>query len=163
MKTNLQVCSPHDHKQCIDNALEQADKLCNERNVRLTSLRRRVLFLIWQSHKPLGAYDILNILATEDGRNAAPPTVYRALDFLLENNLIHRLASRNAFIGCTHPAQHHEGYFLICSQCDTVIELEQSTINKAIQKVADQVNFLISAQTVEVIGLCKVCQTHSHE
>lgn len=158
MNTLFKSHDKHDHQQCIDKALLQAEQLCSERSVRLTSLRRRVLALIWQSHKPLGAYDILNVLATEDGRNAAPPTVYRALDFLLENQLIHRLASRNAFVGCSHPAHSHEGYFLICSQCNNVLELEQSTINKAIATAASKVDFLITGQTVEVVGLCNNCQ-----
>lgn len=158
MNSHFESHAEHDHQQCISNALQQAEQLCQERGVRLTSLRHRVLALIWQSHKPLGAYDILNVLATEDGRNAAPPTVYRALDFLLENHLIHRLASRNAFVGCSHPAHSHEGYFLICSQCNNVLELEQTTINKAIATAAKKADFMITGQTVEVVGLCSDCQ-----
>lgn len=148
----------HDHQLCIDHALSQAEKLCKERGVRLTSLRLRVLSLIWQSHKPLGAYDILNILTVEDGHNAAPPTVYRALDFLLENHLIHRLASRNSFVGCSHPTQEHEGYFFICSQCNNVLELEQTSINQAIEKAANEAKFMVATQTVEVLGVCHSCR-----
>ena len=76
---------PHDHSHCVHNALSEADALCARQGLRLTALRRRVLELVWQSHKPLGAYDILGVLSEQDGRRAAPPTVYRALDFLLEN------------------------------------------------------------------------------
>lgn len=152
----------HDHQVCIDKALQQAEELCLSRGVRLTLLRKRVLFIIWQSHKPLGAYDILNILTTEDGRNAAPPTVYRALDFLLDNQLIHRLASCNAFVGCSHPMHTHEGYFLICNQCNNVIEIEHTDINRAIEVAAQKVDFSVTNQTVEVLGLCSDCQK-SHQ
>ena len=103
------ACLPHDHSQCVDSALADADALCARQGVRLTALRRRVLELVWQSHKPLGAYDILGTLSEEDGRRAAPPTVYRALDFLMENGLIHRIASLNAFIGCVRPEHSHQG------------------------------------------------------
>jgi len=93
-------------------ALEQAALLCQQRGARLTELRRRVLEIIWNSPAPLGAYAILDILRDE-GRPGAPPTVYRALDFLLEQGLIHRLASLNVFTGCRQPGSHHGGQFLI--------------------------------------------------
>ncbi len=105
--------------------MSEADALCARQGLRLTALRRRVLELVWQSHKPLGAYDILAVLSEQDGRRAAPPTVYRALDFLLENGLVHRISSLNAFIGCNHPEHAHQGQFLICRECHAAIELEQ--------------------------------------
>jgi Fur family zinc uptake transcriptional regulator len=83
--------------------------LCAQKGLRLTALRRRVLELVWQSHKPLGAYDILAVLSEQDGRRAAPPTVYRALDFLLENGLVHRISSLNAFVGCDAPGTRASG------------------------------------------------------
>lgn len=155
--------STHNHQACINSALQQAEQLCLKNGARLTSLRRRVFFLIWQSHKPLGAYDILNTLTTEDGRNSAPPTVYRALDFLLENNLIHRIESCNAFIGCSHLGQHHHNHFLICIQCGNVIELQQTTINQAILQAAKHEGFLTKEQRVEIIGLCNHCQESINE
>lgn len=152
------ACLPHDHSQCVSTALADADKLCARLGVRLTALRKRVLELVWQSHKPLGAYDILAVLSEEDGRRAAPPTVYRALDFLLENGLVHRIASLNAFIGCTQPEHAHEGQFLICRQCHSAIELEQPSISQAIVHSAHSVGFRVETQTVEVVGLCASCQ-----
>ena len=107
---------PHDHSHCVHSALSEADVLCAQKGLRLTALRRRVLELVWQSHKPLGAYDILAVLSEQDGRRAAPPTVYRALDFLLDNGLVHRIASLNAFIGCSHPEHAHQGQFLKLAQ-----------------------------------------------
>jgi Fur family transcriptional regulator, zinc uptake regulator len=128
------------------------------KGLRLTALRRRVLELVWQSHKPLGAYDILGVLSEQDGRRAAPPTVYRALDFLLENGLVHRIASLNAFVGCNHPEHAHQGQFLICRECHAAIELEQKSISDAIIKSAGDVGFRVEGQTVEVVGICSGCQ-----
>ncbi|WP_313088475.1 Fur family transcriptional regulator [Pseudomonas sp.] len=151
--------TPHDHAHCVSSALAEADTLCERSGVRLTALRKRVLELVWQSHKPLGAYDILAELSAQDGRRAAPPTVYRALDFLLENGLVHRIASLNAFIGCSHPARPHQGQFLICRNCHTAIELQQPSISEAIDSAAGQVRFQVEAQTVEVVGLCAPCRS----
>ncbi|MNF74788.1 Zinc uptake regulation protein [compost metagenome] len=152
------ACHPHDHSHCVASALATADDLCARSGARLTSLRRRVLELVWASHRPLGAYDILGVLSAEDGRRAAPPTVYRALDFLLEHGLIHRLASLNAFIGCNHPGQVHQGHFLICRQCGTAIEVEQPAIGAAIVAAASEVGFVVEGQMVEVVGLCAQCR-----
>lgn len=149
---------PHDHSRCVSQALAEAESICARQGVRLTVLRKRVLELVWQSHKPLGAYDILAVLSEEDGRRAAPPTVYRALDFLLENGLVHRIASLNAFVGCNRPEHAHQGQFLICRQCHAAIELEQAAISQAIVAAAAAVGFSVDSQTVEVVGLCAGCQ-----
>ncbi|MFC6476279.1 zinc uptake transcriptional repressor Zur [Pseudomonas asuensis] len=157
--TSIPLASrPHDHSHCVAQALGEAESLCTQSGVRLTDLRRRVLELVWQSHKPLGAYDILAVLSEQDGRRAAPPTVYRALDFLLENGLVHRIASLNAFVGCNHPGHAHQGQFLICRGCHVAIELEQASIQDAIQAGAGSVGFQVEGQTVEVVGLCSACQ-----
>lgn len=149
---------PHDHSHCINAALSEAEALCARQGLRLTALRKRVLELVWSSHKPLGAYDILAVLSEEDGRRAAPPTVYRALDFLLENGLVHRIASLNAFIGCNHPEHAHQGQFLICRNCHIALELEQNAISEAIVQAAANVGFHVEGQTVEVLGLCSNCK-----
>jgi Fur family zinc uptake transcriptional regulator len=148
---------PHDHSHCVHTALSEADALCAKNGQRLTALRRRVLELVWQSHTPLGAYDILAVLSEQDGRRAAPPTVYRALDFLLDNNLVHRIASLNAFMGCNHPGHAHQGQFLICRECHVAVELEQAIISDAIKASANQVGFRAEGQTVEVVGVCAAC------
>ena len=149
---------PHDHSRCVSHALAEAEAICARLGLRLTALRKRVLELVWASHKPLGAYDILGVLSDEDGRRAAPPTVYRALDFLLENGLVHRIASLNAFVGCNHPEHAHQGQFLICRECHAAIELEQKSISDAIIKSSTDVGFKVEGQTVEVVGLCSGCQ-----
>ncbi|TVP90787.1 MAG: transcriptional repressor [Pseudomonadaceae bacterium] len=152
------VAHNHDHQLCVDSALAAAEQVCDREGVRFTTLRRRVLELVWQSHKPLGAYDILDTLSREDGRRAAPPTVYRALDFLLDNGLIHRIASLNAFIGCTSPEHRHQGQFLICRECRVAIELDHGTIHQAIARSAAAHDFAVEAETVEITGLCAQCQ-----
>ena len=158
LKTST-VCQSHQHHQCISQALESAEDVCAQRGVRLTPLRKRVLELVWQSHKPLGAYDILEVLSREDGRRAAPPTVYRGLDFLLENGLIHRLASLNAYIGCSHPEVAHEGYFMICKQCNNAYALVQHRqIDTAISSEAEQMGFTVETQMVEILGICAACR-----
>jgi Fur family zinc uptake transcriptional regulator len=142
----------------VHTALSEADALCASQGLRLTALRRRVLELVWQSHKPLGAYDILAVLSEEDGRRAAPPTVYRALDFLLENSFVHRIASLNAFTGCNHPTHAHQGQFLICRECRAAIELQHPAISQAIIDAAAEVGFTVEGQTVEIVGLCSGCK-----
>ncbi|MFP8968025.1 Fur family transcriptional regulator [Pokkaliibacter sp. CJK22405] len=149
--------TPHNHQRCIDGALNTAKQLCHDRGVRFTPIRERVLELIWQSHKPLGAYELLPQLAA-DGFNSAPPTVYRALDFLQEQGLVHRIASLNAFIGCNSPAHQHTGYFFLCSNCGAALEIASDVIETAIQQQADKQSFKVEHQTLEVVGLCPACQ-----
>ncbi|MEM7018484.1 MAG: Fur family transcriptional regulator [Pseudomonadota bacterium] len=148
----------HDHDECITQALENAEAICQERDVRLTALRRQVLELIWQNHKPLGAYAILEALQHAQERRAAPPTVYRALDFLLENGLIHRLDSLNAYIGCPHPEHAHIGQFMICLSCENVMELDTPTITKSVREHAESLGFKVQQQTIEIAGQCAQCQ-----
>lgn len=149
---------PHNHSHCVSRALSTAETLCEQRGLRLTALRKRVLELVWGSHKPLGAYDILAVLSESDGRRAAPPTVYRALDFLQEHGLVHRIASLNAFVGCNHPGEAHQGQFLICRSCHTAVELQHSSIYTAVLASAQSAGFIVEGQTVEITGLCALCK-----
>ena len=146
----------HDHDSCVSDAIATAERLCRERGLRFTALRRRVLTLVWDSHKPIGAYDILDKLGGE-GKAAAPPTVYRALDFLIEAGLVHRLDSLNAFIGCPDPARSHAGQFLICRGCRTVVELDDPDIDAVVAKKAEHLGFTETHQMLEVQGLCARC------
>jgi Fur family zinc uptake transcriptional regulator len=147
----------HNHSACVDEALETAEALCDERGARLTPLRRRVLELVWSSHRPIGAYDILGQM--DDGkRKAAPPTVYRALDFLLEHGLVHRIESMNAYLGCNHPEQSHSGQFLICRDCGDVTELDDGDIREALRRKGGALGFDVRSQTVELVGYCANCR-----
>lgn len=161
MQKQSMLCAVPGHQQCIADALEAAQQLCEQEKLRLTPLRRQVLELVWQCHQPLGAYDILAQLETENGRPAAPPTVYRALDFLLEHGLIHRIASLNAFIGCAYPEQAHQAQFLICRLCKLAQELPHSAIDAAIAEEAQAAGFAVEGQIIEVFGLCAPCQAAS--
>ena len=147
----------HDHSHCVDQAVDLAGRLCARRGVRLTALRKRVLELVWRSHKPVGAYEVLDWLKSEDQRSAAPPTVYRALEFLLEQKLIHRIESLNAFVGCVDPSRQHTAQYLICTACGMVKELEDAAVAKAIGAQASAQDFVVDRQTVEVHGLCGAC------
>ncbi|PLX86453.1 MAG: Fur family transcriptional regulator [Desulfuromonas sp.] len=149
-------CSHDQHDHCVDAALTAAERLCREQRLRLTPLRRKILTLIWQSHRPVGAYDLLEILQKE-GR-AAPPTVYRTLDFLLESGLVHRLATRNAYFGCTRPGQDHAGHVLICESCHVLAEIDSADVVRQIDASADAFGFEVRRQTVEVSGLCPRCR-----
>ena len=123
----------------------------------MTPNRQKVLALLQESGRPLSAYEVLDQLRAQ-GTCWQPPTVYRALDFLLENGLVHRIASLNAFIGCVHPGELHQGQFLICKACHAAIELELPAISQAIVAGAAAVGFAVESQTVEVVGLCAGCQ-----
>lgn len=146
----------HDHENCVEAALERAEVVCRERSLRLTGLRRRVLELVWGSHKPAGAYEILDSL-NRQGRKAAPPTVYRALEFLIEADLVHRLDSLNAFVGCSDPSSSHTGQFLICRQCRSVAELDDPEIDALVGEKAAVLGFTAVRQMVEIQGICRDC------
>jgi len=154
-----QAFAKHDHRHCIKTALKEASRICHERNGRLTEQRKRVLELVWKSHKPVGAYVVLEQLRAE-GFNGAPPTVYRALDFLLEHGLIHRIESLNAYTGCAHPGEQHTGQFLICLQCQRVAELDDPKVKNAISNSAALHGFEADHQVIEIRGLCPQCQDH---
>ncbi|MEG3618017.1 Fur family transcriptional regulator [Magnetovibrio sp. PR-2] len=147
----------HDHTHCEAQALKRAEGLCAERGVRLTDIRRQVLELVWKSHVPVGAYDLLDQLKTQ-GKKAQPPTVYRALDFLLEQGLIHRIESQNAYIGCSDPEHDHVGQFLICRDCGATAELVDARIDDAISKGANDMGFRVEHPTVELEGTCAKCR-----
>lgn len=150
----------HDHARCVADALASANALCARTGDRLTPLRRRVLELVWSGHRPLGAYAMLDRLR-DDGRSAAPPTVYRALDFLLARGLIHRLASLNAYCGCAHPGEAHLVQFLICRDCGTAAEIADREVGEAIAHSAAAHGFEISDRVVELSGRCRSCRTAS--
>ncbi len=148
----------HDHTHCIADALTRADALCAERGARLTALRRRVLELVWTGHKPRGAYAILDDLSQQEGKAAAPLTVYRALEFLVEHGLVHRIESLNAYIGCAAPGLVHSGQFLVCEGCGNAVEIDDPRIRAAIETTATERGFKVNRPTIEVRGTCTACQ-----
>jgi Fur family zinc uptake transcriptional regulator len=116
-----------------------------------------VLRLILEAGEPVGAYTLLDRLRAETG-GGKPPTVYRALDFLLAQGLIHRVERLNAFVGCHDEATHqHAAQFLICRQCGQVKELESAQVEAAIAAAAAAAGFAAARATVEVDGVCVAC------
>ncbi|MDH3915523.1 MAG: transcriptional repressor [Chromatiales bacterium] len=147
----------HDHATCVSEALEDADRYCAQRGLRLTRIRRRVLEIIWQGHEPVKAYDILDQL-NQSGKRSAPPTVYRALDFLLEASLVHRIDSLNAFVGCPLASGEHSAQLLVCTGCETVAEIDDPAIRGILDQTAARHGFVVEPQTVEITGLCPRCR-----
>jgi Fur family zinc uptake transcriptional regulator len=142
--------------------LSQAEALCAARGVRLTELRRHVLGLVLDSERPAGAYDMLERLRPNH-KGAAPPTIYRALEFLLEQGLIHKVERLSAFVGCVHGMDEHghdgshNAQFLICTQCGRVAELDDHSIGHSLQQAATAIGFKIDRSIVEADGLCAAC------
>ena len=143
--------------------LDRAGAICGGRGARLTDLRRQVLGLILDAPQPTGAYDLLDRLrATRDG--AAPPTIYRALDFLLEHGLIHKLERLSAFVGCiAHDEHAHAAQFLICLGCGRVTELEDHELAHALDDAARHLGFTVDKATIEAEGRCAACSVLSKE
>ncbi|HEY9130611.1 MAG TPA: transcriptional repressor [Dyella sp.] len=144
----------HDDPEGFVRAVEEASE---ERGLRLTPLRKEVLELIAAAGKPVKAYDLLDQLRERHG-NAAPPTVYRALDFLLEHQFIHKLESINAFVSCHHPAEAHQVPFLICDVCSSAQEVCDERVAELIDAQAKAFGFRAQGQTLEVHGVCKDCR-----
>lgn len=147
----------HDHSQCQEQAIENALKRCHDQGLKLTRLRQQVLEIVWGSHHPIGAYDVLKQLQ-ERGHKPAPPTAYRALDFLVSAQLIHRIESLNSFIGCPSPAAGHQCQFYICKKCGYIAEDDNQGVANAVSDAAAQLGFAFQQPVIEVHGICKHCQ-----
>ena len=144
------------HKNCISDAIKSAEKICEEQGLNLTKQRKNVLELVWKSHKPAKAYDILKQIDKKD--SLQPPIVYRALDFLLKHGMIHKINSLNAFVGCSHPLIHEQCYFLICEKCETAQECCNDSMKNEIAKTAKNEDFEVKKVSVEIRGICKNCK-----
>lgn len=148
---------PHHHEHDARGFVREVVQASRERGLRLTPLRREVLELVAASEKPVKAYDLLDRLRERHG-SAAPPTIYRALDFLLENGFIHKLESVNAYVHCHHPAESHQVPFLICDVCANAVEVCDARVADLIEAQAQALGFRPQGQTLEVHGVCKDCQ-----
>ena len=146
----------HNHEGCRHDAMHTAERLCDQRGVRLTPMRRQVLELIWESHRAIKAYDLLDKIKSETTA-AKPTTVYRALDFLLEQGLIHKLESLNAFIGCRFSGHRHQQLLLTCSKCQEVEERPAQGVMDAIQQELQEAAFSMHHNSIEIHGLCRHC------
>ncbi|HRN62791.1 MAG TPA: transcriptional repressor [Luteimonas sp.] len=150
---------PHHHVHDAEAFVHAVERACHERGLRLTPIRARVLRLIAEVGRPVKAYDLLDMVRSGKGAGAdAPPTIYRALDFLLANGFIHKLQSVNAFVACHHPdSAQHSVPFLICDRCHSAVELEDEAVVASLDERARTLGFVPQAQTLEVHGLCAAC------
>ena len=147
----------HDHSHCAGDNLARAEALMAERGARLTPVRKRVLEILLEAHKALGAYDVLQRLAAE-GYGNQPPVAYRALDFLVEQGLAHRIQRLNAFTACMHAGEAHAPAFLICDRCATVAEAPVAPIRAALEATAAELGFAVDRVSLEATGLCPACR-----
>ena len=147
----------HDHLACVEDAVAKAQQICKEKDVRLTPMRLRILELIWRSHKPIGAYALLDEIKREH-KSAAPPTVYRALDFLMEQGLVHRIQSLNAYVGCNDPGHVRNGIILICDDCGDALEMDDARTSDSIASFTKRLGFQFTSQSIEATGICPGCQ-----
>jgi Fur family zinc uptake transcriptional regulator len=146
----------HDHSKCVSEALDTAEHLCVVRGVQLTPIRHQVLSLIWESHKAVKAYELLDRF--KPLKNAAKPaTIYRALDFLIEQGLVHRIESLNAFVGCSRSGHQHEQLLLICNRCHDVEERPATDVMAALADEIAQAGFVAHSKAIEIQGLCRQC------
>lgn len=159
-KTSAHAVFPtpgHDHGRCAADAIAHAETLCEANKERLTPVRRRVLEALLASHAPLGAYELIDRLA-EGGARPAPITIYRALDFLREQGLVHRIESRNAFIACVHNhASHDPVVFLICEKCGAVGEAASAAVADTIRNASRAAGFTPKTPVIEISGVCAHC------
>lgn len=147
----------HDHSHCAQDVLARAEALSRVAGLRLTPVRRRVLEILLEEHKALGAYEVLERLAAE-GFGHQPPVAYRALEFLVDQGFAHRVRRLNAFTACMHPGETHAPAFLICKSCAAVAEAPARDVHAALDRAAKELGFTIERSTIEALGLCPACQ-----
>ncbi len=147
----------HDHSHCAADVLARADVIVANQGARLTPVRRRVLEILLEEHKAMGAYEVLERLAAE-GFGHQPPVAYRALEFLVDQGLAHRIRRLNAFAACMHPGEAHAPAFLICKGCNIVAEAPAATVRAALDRAAEALGFVIERTNIEALGLCPVCK-----
>lgn len=146
----------HDHAHCASTVLNRAEAQARAEGVRLTPVRRRVLEILLESHRALGAYDVLERLAAE-GFGKQPPVAYRALDFLVEHGFAHRVRRLNAYAACLSEQRDHSPAFLICRSCEQVAEAESPALRAAVQALGAASGFAVERSTIELLGLCARC------
>ncbi len=146
----------HDHSYCLEDAIKSVEDYCELHELRLTSVRRKVLELLLQEHQALGAYDILNLLR-EAGFNHQPPAAYRTLQFLVKNGFAHKIERLNAFVACLNPGEDHSPAFMICRKCDAVAETQSEPSVSSLSTVAKSSGFNIEETVIEASGLCSSC------
>lgn len=147
----------HDHSQCAHAGIARAEAMLTERKLRLTPVRRATLEILLADHRALGAYDVLQRLAAA-GFGNQPPVAYRALEFLVDHGLAHKVRRLNAFAACMHPETDHAPVFLICRGCNALAETPAEPVRAALDAAARAVGFSIERTSIEALGLCPSCE-----
>jgi Fur family zinc uptake transcriptional regulator len=143
--------------RATDRRLAYAAEVCARHGVQLTALRQIILTLILDAEGPVTAYKLLDRLK-EIRKGAVPPTIYRALDFFMEQGLVHKVERLNAFVACIDSDhRHHAAQFLICKSCGTVAEIEDRSISNALKRAAEKQGFCPDNAMVELAGTCAAC------
>ncbi|MBE0405928.1 transcriptional repressor [Psychrobacter sp. AOP22-C1-22] len=161
---DVQDFTPQDVSERLIAAKEQ----CRLRGVRFTPLRQQIYTLVLQANKPVGAYDLITQLQhmrlsdsdnkIDSTKNVAPPTVYRSLEFLLSEGLVHQLTSINAYVPCCHPRAQHTAAFLICEQCQRVQECSSLPVQEMMGFAEQDIGFIVERSVIELSGRCQMCQ-----
>ena len=146
----------HDHGGCMRAAVDRVEARCARDGLQLTPVRRRVLEVLLEGHRAMGAYEVLDVLR-EEGLGSQPPVAYRALDFLVKHGFAHRIERLNAFVACVNAKAGHAPAFLICRLCKRVAEAEAD--QDVLARSARAAGFVIEAAMVEIEGLCPACCT----
>jgi len=147
----------HSPEAAPDGWGEQVRQACARRRLQLTPSRAGVVAIIAENPAPLGAYAVIEALARREGKAIAPPTVYRALDFLMEHGFLHRIESRNVFAACAHLGHAHQGVMLSCEKCGRSEEIEDEALDAAVDRAAQSAGFVAHRRMIEVAGLCRDC------
>ncbi|RUS60774.1 transcriptional repressor [Pseudorhodobacter sp. E13] len=147
----------HDHRHCSDQGLQRAEEILQSRKLRLTPVRRQALQILLAEHRALGAYEVLERLAAA-GFGNQPPVAYRALEFLVEQGLAHKVRRLNAFAACMHPETDHAPVFLICRGCNALAETPAEQVRAALNAAAHAAGFTVERTSIEALGLCPACE-----
>jgi Fur family transcriptional regulator, zinc uptake regulator len=152
--TSMSICSVDPEPMGWQRQVESA---CSRQGLHLTPLRRRVLAILAESSAPLGAYAIIDQLSRREGKQVAPPTVYRTLEFFLDHGFVHKIESRNAYAPCEHLGHAHHGVLLFCEKCGRSDEIEDVGVDRLLRETAARAGFAPHRQMIELLGRCQNC------
>ena len=152
-----EIFKKHDHALCSTTSMKAFKKHCFENKLQCTPLRLKVLEFLLKDHRPLGAYDILELLR-DAGLSSKPPIAYRVLDFLIEQGFVHKIQGLNSFVACAYPGHNHSPAFMICRKCDKVAEVEEKQSGIDLEK-ASYIDFKIEEAFIEIKGVCNSCNS----
>ncbi len=139
--------------------ISQVEAACATRGLQMTALRREVAGILASAGQPLGAYAIIQKLSDVQSRIVAPPTVYRTLDFLVDNGFVVKIESRQAYIACDHVGHGHDhhGVLFSCVKCGRSYEIDSAAVEREIAAIAAECSFKVERKVLEVDGVCAEC------